>query len=92
MRGLFLSLACSALLAQTLPLDRQHEIERIVSQEMSRQSIPGLSVAVGIGNEIAFSAGYGMSDLENFVPAKASTQYRTGSIAKPVTGQAQGAA
>lgn len=85
MRALILAVSCSALLAQTLPLERQHEIERIISQEMSRQSIPGLSVAVGIGNDVVFTAGYGMSDLENFVPAKAHTQYRTGSIAKPVT-------
>ncbi len=85
MRGVVPALWAFALAAQTLPVDRQQEIERIVSQEMSRQSIPGLSVAVGVAGDVVFTAGYGMSDLENFVPAKAHTQYRTGSIAKPVT-------
>jgi CubicO group peptidase (beta-lactamase class C family) len=76
---------CAAAVAQMLPADRQQEIERLVSQEMSRQSIPGLSIAVGIGSEVVMSAGYGMSDIENFVPARAVTQFRTGSIAKPIT-------
>ncbi len=71
--------------AEPLSAAAQQEIERLVSQEMSRQGIPGLSVAVGVGGEAAWSAGYGFSDMENFVPAKALTQYRTGSIAKPVT-------
>ena len=52
---------------------------------MSRQNIPALSVAIAIDSRPSWSSGFGMSDLENFVPAKASTVYRLGSISKPIT-------
>ena len=61
------------------------EIEALVSAEMSSQRIPGMSIAISTGDGLIWSNGYGMSDLENFVPAKASTVYRTASIAKPMT-------
>lgn len=63
-------------------------IETAISSEMSRQSIPALSVAVATENELRWSAGYGMADLENFVPAKAFTVYRLASISKPITATA----
>ena len=77
--------AAAALPGQGLPSSKQAEIEKLITQEMSRQSIPGLSVAVGVGGEMSWSNGYGFSDLENFVPAKAATVYRLGSISKPIT-------
>ncbi len=78
--------AAAALLAQGLPPARQADIERLITQEMSRQSIPGISVAVAAGGgDIVWSNGYGFSDLENYVPAKAATVYRLGSISKPIT-------
>jgi CubicO group peptidase (beta-lactamase class C family) len=55
---------------------------------MSRQSIPALSIAIAAGNELQWNSGYGMADLENFVPAKAVTVYRLGSIAKTITAAA----
>jgi CubicO group peptidase (beta-lactamase class C family) len=63
-------------------LDR---IEKAISSEMSRQNIPGLSVAIATDGALRWSNGYGLADLENFVPAKASTVYRLGSISKPIT-------
>jgi CubicO group peptidase (beta-lactamase class C family) len=63
------------------------EIEKLISSEMSSQRIPGMSVALALDGEI-WTNGYGMADLENFVPAKASTVYRTASVAKPITGVA----
>lgn len=74
-----------ALWAQALSPARQQEFEKLISQEMSRQNIPGLSAAVASGGEIAWSAGFGLSDVENFVPAKAATVYRLGSVSKPIT-------
>jgi serine beta-lactamase-like protein LACTB, mitochondrial len=52
---------------------------------MSDQRIPGLSIAIATPDGTIWANGYGMSDMENFVPAKASTVYRTASIAKPIT-------
>jgi CubicO group peptidase (beta-lactamase class C family) len=52
---------------------------------MSRQGIPAVSVAIVVDHQIRFQRGYGMADLENFVPAKAATVYRIASVSKPIT-------
>ena len=55
---------------------------------MSANSVPGMGVAVVLDGEPAWSAGFGMADLENFVPANSSTLFRLGSISKPITATA----
>lgn len=70
---------------QRLPEEKIRKIEQLISAEMSRQQIAGLSVALVADNQLRWSAGYGFADLENFVPARALTVYRLGSISKPVT-------
>jgi serine beta-lactamase-like protein LACTB, mitochondrial len=52
---------------------------------MSRVNAPGLSLAVGEDGELRFEKGYGLADLENLVPATASTVYRLASVSKPIT-------
>lgn len=85
-RFVFLALVSSALSAsQPLPRDKVQEIEKLVTEEMSRQGIPAISVAVATSGELRWSSGFGLSDVENWVPAKASTVYRLGSISKPIT-------
>ncbi len=89
-RSRFLLLPVAALLlaplaAQQLSREQIGEIEKAVSAEVAQQKIPGLSVAVGKGHRLVWSAGFGMADLENSVPARASTVYRLGSISKPIT-------
>jgi serine beta-lactamase-like protein LACTB len=69
----------------TLPGARVEAIEVVVSNEMARLGIPGLSVAIGHGGELVFANGYGFADIENFVPAKADTVYRLASISKTIT-------
>lgn len=73
----------SSLLPQTLR-DLEHEI----SAFMSQYDVPGLSVAVVNNGVLAWANGYGMSDVENFVPAKAGTVYRLASISKTITATA----
>lgn len=70
--------------AASLAAAKLERIEQLITAEMSRQNIPGMSVAIASGDS-TWSNGYGMSDLENFVPAKASTVYRLASISKPMT-------
>ncbi|MCA1613761.1 MAG: beta-lactamase family protein [Acidobacteria bacterium] len=70
---------------QRLPEEKIKKIEELITAEMSRQSIAGLSVAVVTDNQLRWSAGYGHADLENFVPARSLTVYRLGSISKPIT-------
>jgi len=68
-----------------LPAAKVKEIEQAISSEMSRQNIPGISVAIATDSRLSWSAGFGMADVENFVPAKGSMVHRLGSISKPIT-------
>ncbi|HEY0079586.1 MAG TPA: serine hydrolase domain-containing protein [Pyrinomonadaceae bacterium] len=69
----------------SLPADKVAKIETAISSLMSRHSIPAVSVAVVEDNQIRFQRGYGMADMENFVPAKALTVYRIASVSKSLT-------
>jgi CubicO group peptidase (beta-lactamase class C family) len=79
-------LACALpAAAGGLAADKVRDIEKAISEEMGKQQVPGLSAAVAQDLRLAWSGGFGMSDLENSVPARASTVYRLGSISKPIT-------
>jgi CubicO group peptidase (beta-lactamase class C family) len=65
--------------------EKRMQIEATVSKFMAAKSIPGVSVAVVENGAFIWSAGFGMADLENFVPATSSTLYRLASISKPLT-------
>jgi len=60
-------------------------IDSMIDAAMRSHSIPGLSVAVVSGGSLAWTNGYGMADLENFVPARPITVYRLASVSKPIT-------
>jgi serine beta-lactamase-like protein LACTB, mitochondrial len=68
-----------------LGAEKRAKIEAAISSFMSRQNIPSLSVAIVKDNQIQFQTAYGMTDLENFVPAKPYTVYRLASTSKPIT-------
>ena len=74
--------------AQHLPPAKLEQIERLVKAFMSAHSVPGLSIALVVDGEPLWSKGYGIADLENNVPAKASTAYRSASIGKTMTATA----
>lgn len=57
---------------------------------MEEQSVPGLSVAVGVGGEIVWQEGFGWADLENRVPVWPETKFRIASISKTLTAAAVG--
>ncbi|MCU1243445.1 MAG: hypothetical protein JWO71_4171 [Candidatus Acidoferrum typicum] len=65
--------------------EKRTQIEKAVSAFMSANSIPGISVAIVQNGHPVWSAGFGMSDLEDSAPATSSTLYRLGSISKPIT-------
>jgi len=83
-----LSVSAQAQQAAGLPADKLEKIEKAITAQMSRQGIPGLSVAVVVDHKLRWSNGYGLADVENFVPSKAMTAYRLGSISKPITAAA----
>ena len=82
---LLASIPAAAQTTAQLPADKIEKIEKAISAEMSRQNIPGLSVAIVTDRKLRWSNGYGLADLENYVPAKSATVYRLGSISKPIT-------
>lgn len=63
-------------------------VEAMVMEKMALDRIPGLSIAVVVDGRLAWSRGYGTADLEDFVPATATTAYRTASIGKSMTATA----
>ena len=73
--------------AQQKKLDEQVRVqmETSVARFMASSSIPGISIAVVEDGEHIWSEGFGMADLENFVPATPQTLYRLASISKSLT-------
>ena len=63
-------------------------IQHLVGEYMTAHNVPGMSVAVVVDGKLQWSNGYGFADRENFVPAKATTVYRTASIGKTMTATA----
>lgn len=71
-----------------LSAEKRAQIEMAISSFMSANSVPGIGAAVVLDGEPAWSAGFGMADLENSSPATSSTLFRLGSISKPITATA----
>jgi CubicO group peptidase (beta-lactamase class C family) len=60
-------------------------IDACVRKCMDTQQIPGLSIAIAADDQLVFSQGFGLADVENQVKATSDTVYRTASIAKTLT-------
>lgn len=86
--SIVLCAAVPAAAQAPLPPTKVVAIEAAIAAEMSRLGIPGVSAAVVLDHELRWSAGFGRTDVENNVPATASTVYRLGSIAKTITAAA----
>src|SRR5215470_5894659 len=73
--------------AQELKLspEKKAKLESQISIFMTTNHVPGVSVAVVENGEHEWTQGFGMADLENFVPATSKTLYRLASISKPLT-------
>jgi len=80
-----ISCAFAAEKDTTLSPAKRAQIEKAVSAFMAANSVPGISVAVVQNGQPVWSAGFGMSDLEDSAPATSSTLYRLGSISKSIT-------
>ena len=79
-----------ALSAQrpVLPAGTITSIDSAVARFMATNHVPGVSVAVVEGGAYAWSEGFGMADMENFVPATPQTLFRLASVSKPLTATA----
>jgi serine beta-lactamase-like protein LACTB len=65
--------------------DRFAPIEKLVTDARTEFGTPGISVALVVNDELVWSKGYGLADVENEVPAKSNTVYRIASISKPIS-------
>src|SRR5208282_6432024 len=86
--GFFLCPAPLRAQNKSLSAEKRAQIEKAASSFMAANSVPGISAAVVQDGELVWSTGFGMADLENFVPATSSTLFRLGSISKPITATA----
>lgn len=58
------------------------EVNDYIKAEMTRQRIPGLSLAVVKNGTVVLAEGYGLANVELNVPAKADTVFKIGSVSK----------
>ena len=57
---------------------------------MDSAGVPGASVAVGVGDGIVWSEGFGWADVEQRVPVTPLTRFRVGSVSKTMTASGLG--
>jgi CubicO group peptidase (beta-lactamase class C family) len=62
----------------------------IMRAGLSEQNLPGLSVAVGVGDDIVWAEGFGWADLEKKTPLTPGTRLRIGTASKVLTSAAVG--
>ena len=84
---------CALLLLLTTPLARAQDalsarIDRFVGEEMQRQHVPGVGVAVIQRGQVIKVQGYGVSNLEHRVAVTPETMFQSGSLGKQFTAMA----
>ena len=62
----------------------------IVQSALSEQNLPGMSVAVGVGDDIVWAEGFGWADLEARVRIAPETSFRIGTASTALTSAAVG--
>ena len=78
----------SALSVVAAAQSRFAAADRLLTAAQAKLGTPGMSVAVVVNDELAWSTGYGLADVENGVPATAQTAYRIASISKTMAATA----
>jgi len=73
---------------QSLSAAQVRSIRALITKAMDHAHAPGATFAIGLGDRIVWTDGFGWSDVENHVRATPATVYRTASIGKPMTATA----
>lgn len=60
-------------------------LDAIAARARESRQLPGVNVAVRLGDRMLLAKGYGQADIENHVPATAETVYQIGSITRVFT-------
>src|ERR1043165_1606259 len=83
--SLFFLLSALSFAQQIDVRGRIAQIEKAIAEEMEKNAIPGVAVAIAKDGKLIYSKGFGYADLENKVPFTAQTVSRIGSISKTFT-------
>jgi D-alanyl-D-alanine carboxypeptidase len=59
-----------------------NEVNDYIKAEMTRQRIPGLSLAIVKNGQVVLAEGYGLANVELNVPVKPDTVFKIGSVSK----------
>lgn len=73
---------------QALPPAIDGQVDRLAAEEMARLHEPSLAISIVNEGQLIFAKGYGVSDIENNVPATGDTVYRIASLSKSLTATA----
>jgi D-alanyl-D-alanine carboxypeptidase len=73
---------CIALWLLVAPAARADKVDDYVREQMQKQHIPALSVAVIKDGRLVKAKGYGFANLEHKVPARPDTVYKIASVSK----------
>jgi CubicO group peptidase (beta-lactamase class C family) len=71
----------------TEPVERGRQIVRA---GLIEQNLPGLSVAVGVGDDVVWAEGFGFADLEKRTTVTPETRFRVGDVSDTFTSAAVG--
>ena len=82
-RAIACAFALSLFLGSPLAC-RADKVDEVVSAEMQKYRITGLSLAIIDKSDIATAKGYGFTDQGGKVPVTTSTLFQAGSVSKPV--------
>jgi len=62
-----------------------HEFDRFVEAELERERCPGASIAIVLGDQVIYSKGYGLANVETLTPVTTEMLFRLGSTTKMFT-------
>jgi serine beta-lactamase-like protein LACTB len=66
------------------------QARHIVLETLTKQNLPGLSIAVGAGGDIVWAEGFGFADLDKRVPVTPNHRFRIGTASTVLTSAAIG--
>ena len=70
--------------------DAVEQARQAVRAGLAQQNVPGISVAVGMDDDLVWAEGFGWADLENSVPVGPETRFRIGTASMVLTSAAVG--
>jgi CubicO group peptidase (beta-lactamase class C family) len=82
-----LSLLAGIVSGREIPATRPDlaDIDAVIERSLDTFKVPGVSVAVVVGDDVALSKGYGFRDLEKRIPMTPETQMPIASVTKQFT-------